>query len=61
MSLAGDYDGNNIFAKILRDEAPCVKIFENDDCPLYKFDASDQKKGEKRGCRSKHEKKTRRR
>ncbi len=31
MSLAGDYDGNNIFAKILRDEAPCVKIFENDD------------------------------
>ena len=25
------YDTNNIFAKILRDEAPCVKIFENDD------------------------------
>ncbi|MEQ1783356.1 MAG: HIT family protein [Hyphomonadaceae bacterium] len=31
MSLAGDYDGNNIFAKILRGEAPCVKIFEDDD------------------------------
>lgn|SRR5690606_31721544 len=31
MSLAGEYDGNNIFAKILRGEAPCVKIFEDDD------------------------------
>ncbi len=31
MSLAGDYDGNNIFAKILRGESPCVKIFEDDD------------------------------
>ncbi|MDP3736826.1 MAG: HIT family protein [Hyphomonadaceae bacterium] len=31
MSLVGDYDGNNIFAKILRGEAPCVKIFENDE------------------------------
>jgi histidine triad (HIT) family protein len=31
MSLAGDYDGNNIFAKILRGEAPCVKIFEDED------------------------------
>ena len=30
MSLAGDYDSANIFAKILRGEAPCVKIFEND-------------------------------
>jgi histidine triad (HIT) family protein len=30
MSLAGDYDGNNIFAKILRGEAPCVKIFEDE-------------------------------
>lgn len=30
MSLAGDYDGNNIFAKILRGEMPCVKIFEDD-------------------------------
>jgi histidine triad (HIT) family protein len=31
MSLVGDYDGNNIFAKILRGEAPSVKIFENDE------------------------------
>ncbi len=31
MSLVGEYDGANIFAKILRGEAPCVKIFENDD------------------------------
>ena len=29
MSLAGEYDGNNIFAKILRGEAPCVKIYED--------------------------------
>lgn len=31
MSLAGDYDGNNIFAKILRGEMPCVKVYEDDD------------------------------
>jgi histidine triad (HIT) family protein len=31
MSLVGDYDGNNIFAKILRGEAACVKIFEDDE------------------------------
>ncbi len=31
MSLAGEYDGGNIFAKILRGEVPCVKIFENDE------------------------------
>ncbi|MBI1359469.1 MAG: HIT domain-containing protein [Alphaproteobacteria bacterium] len=31
MSLTGAYDGNNIFAKILRGEAPCVKIFEDDE------------------------------
>ncbi len=30
MSLAGDYDSANIFAKILRGEMPCVKIFEDD-------------------------------
>lgn len=30
MSLAGDYDSSNIFAKILRGEAPCVKIFEDE-------------------------------
>jgi histidine triad (HIT) family protein len=31
MSLVGEYDGSNIFAKILRGEAPCVKIFEDDE------------------------------
>jgi histidine triad (HIT) family protein len=31
MSLTGDYDHNNIFAKILRGEAPCVKIYEDPD------------------------------
>jgi histidine triad (HIT) family protein len=30
MSLAGEYDGANIFAKILRGEMPCVKIFEDE-------------------------------
>jgi histidine triad (HIT) family protein len=31
MSLDGDYDPNNIFAKILRGEAPAAKVFEDDD------------------------------
>jgi histidine triad (HIT) family protein len=31
MSLNGDYDGGNIFAKILRGEAPCVKIYEDNE------------------------------
>jgi histidine triad (HIT) family protein len=31
MSLEGTYDGANIFAKILRGEAPCIKVFEDDD------------------------------
>lgn len=31
MSLQGAYDGGNIFAKILRGEAPCVKIYEDTD------------------------------
>lgn len=30
MSLAGEYDSANIFAKILRGEMPSVKIFEDD-------------------------------
>jgi histidine triad (HIT) family protein len=30
MSLMGAYDPNNIFAKILRGEAPCIKVFEDD-------------------------------
>jgi histidine triad (HIT) family protein len=31
MSLDGAYDDGNIFAKILRGEAPCVKVFEDPD------------------------------
>lgn len=30
MSLYGDYDTNNIFAKILRGEIPAVKVYEDD-------------------------------
>jgi len=30
MSLDGVYDPNNIFAKILRSEAPAAKVFEDD-------------------------------
>ena len=30
MSLYGDYDGENIFAKMLRGEVPCIKVFEDD-------------------------------
>lgn len=30
MSLHGEYDDQNIFAKIIRGEAPCVKIFEDE-------------------------------
>ena len=31
MSLAGTYDDNNLFAKILRGEIPAVKVYEDDD------------------------------
>ncbi len=31
MSLAGTYDPNNIFAKILRGDMPCAKVYEDDD------------------------------
>lgn len=31
MSLDGQYDDQNIFAKIIQGELPCVKVFENDD------------------------------
>jgi histidine triad (HIT) family protein len=31
MSLDGAYDDGNIFAKILRGEAPCVKVYEDAD------------------------------
>ena len=30
MSLHGNYDDNNIFAKILRSEIPAVKVYEDD-------------------------------
>ncbi|VXC61108.1 Protein hit [Pseudomonas sp. 8Z] len=31
MSLIGQYDTDNIFAKIIRGEAPCFKIYEDED------------------------------
>ena len=31
MSLYGDYDAQNIFAKIIRGEAPCYRLYEDDD------------------------------
>lgn len=31
MSLHGDYDSQNIFAKIIRGEAPCYKVYEDED------------------------------
>lgn len=31
MSLHGDYDNQNIFAQIIRGEAPCYKLYEDDD------------------------------
>ena len=30
MTLHADYDPDNIFAKMLRGEVPCVKVFEDD-------------------------------
>lgn len=30
MSLHGNYDDQNIFAKIMRGEMPCVKVYEDD-------------------------------
>lgn len=30
MSLHGEYDDQNVFAKIIRGEIPCVKLFEDD-------------------------------
>ena len=37
------YDKNNIFAKILRGEIPCDKIFENDHVLSF-YDIKPQKK-----------------
>jgi histidine triad (HIT) family protein len=35
MSLYGDYDSQNIFAQILRGDAPCYKIYEDDDVVAF--------------------------
>ncbi|MEP6342004.1 MAG: HIT family protein [Maricaulaceae bacterium] len=44
MSLSGTYDSNNIFAKIMRGEMPCVKVYE-DGAVLVIMDAFPQSKG----------------
>lgn len=44
MSLAGTYDTNNLFAKILRGEIPSVKVFE-DDVALAFMDIFPQSRG----------------
>lgn len=44
MSLAGEYDENNIFARILRGEIPSAKIFE-DRAVLAFMDAFPQSRG----------------
>ena len=44
MSLAGPYDDGNIFAKILRGEIPCVKVFE-DEVVLAFMDLFPQSRG----------------
>lgn len=44
MSLHGAYDDQNIFAKILRGEAPCAKVFE-DDVALAMMDLFPQSRG----------------
>ncbi len=44
MSLDGDYDPNNIFAKIVRGEAPAVKVFEDADTLAF-MDVFPQSRG----------------
>lgn len=44
MSLEKTYDLDNIFAKILRGEIPCVKLYENDHILSF-MDAFPQSKG----------------
>ena len=44
MSLHGTYDDQNIFAKIIRGEAPCVKLLESDDVIAF-MDVFPQSKG----------------
>jgi histidine triad (HIT) family protein len=35
MSLSGVYDDGNIFAKIIRGEAPCAKVYEDQDVVAF--------------------------
>ena len=44
MTLHADYDPDNIFAKILRGEMPCVKVYE-DDVALAFMDVFPQTEG----------------
>ena len=44
MSLHADYDPDNIFAKILRGDIPCAKIFENETVLSF-MDAFPQSRG----------------
>ena len=44
MTLHAPYDEQNIFAKILRGEMPCAKVYE-DGCTLVIMDAFPQSKG----------------
>lgn len=44
MSLDGAYDDSNIFAKIIRGEMPCVKVWEDDQVLAF-MDVFPQSKG----------------
>ena len=44
MSLDGDYDHDNIFAKILRAQIPCAKVFEDEHVFAF-MDAFPQTRG----------------
>jgi len=44
MSLYGEYDADNIFAKILRGEVPCHPVYENEDVLAF-LDAFPQSQG----------------
>ena len=44
MSIDGPYDRNNIFAKIIRGEMPCVKVFEDTDTLAF-MDVFPQSRG----------------
>ena len=48
MSLQGAYDGDNIFAKIVRGEAPATKVYE-DHATLAFMDVFPQARGHTSG------------